>query len=287
MKKQYDPFAPTPEGFHLRVEQTLNGLEEREMTKRKFTASLAFAMALVMLMAAAGIAAVTGGYVGWDGVFHAYEESTEVEAPDTAAYEAAKPYEDMLGAVSHGERWVVAKDGRELNCVLCGHRISDEAEFLNMIEGTGLPAPCLPAGCRFYSASLLTDAEEKPYEEIPLEDGAVLSKYRLKAPVPGEATEYSYTFSLGSGGNLHVISAQLVPAQDRLISDGPVAYLDGDEEVMAVETEGFEYGIRIRDGLDFTQLHLLRPMGDEMLIVDVMYAGDLPDEAALALFPAE
>ena len=40
MKKLNDPFAPTPESFRLSMEQTLNRLEEREMTPKKFSASL-------------------------------------------------------------------------------------------------------------------------------------------------------------------------------------------------------------------------------------------------------
>ena len=119
MKKLNDPFAPTPEGFHLRVEQTLNGLEEREMTKRKFTTSLAVALALVMLMAAAGIAAVTGGYVGWDGIIHYYEDDdATVDPVDESAFEerraADETYNKYLQTIPRGECWIITKDGEEI-----------------------------------------------------------------------------------------------------------------------------------------------------------------------------
>ena len=58
MKQWNDPFKPTPEGFHLRVEQTLSGLEEKEMKhSTKFTTAAVIVLA-VILLAATGFAAL-------------------------------------------------------------------------------------------------------------------------------------------------------------------------------------------------------------------------------------
>lgn len=62
MRRMEDPFPPTPEGFHLRLEATLELLEERDMSKRGIfnkTALLAAAI-VAALLAATAIAAVVG-----------------------------------------------------------------------------------------------------------------------------------------------------------------------------------------------------------------------------------
>lgn len=282
MKKFEDPFAPTPEGFHLRVEQTLNGLEEREMTRRKFSAGMAIALVMVMLLAAAvGTAAVTGGYVGWDGIFHAYEENPQVEVPEASAYE--KPYDDLLSAVPRGEYWTVTKDGTEVNGVLSGFFAYDEAEFLSMIEGTDLPVPSLPEGYRFFSASFLTEPEDEPYVEILLEDGAVVSKYELKEPIAGEIDNYDYQFCKNYG-NAHAIYAQIVPASEHLLDDC-VMHVNENQTAEAVEIEGFEYGLYVYDSeFGLASCLLMKDIGDKMLRVDITAFEDLPKEAVLNLF---
>lgn len=63
MKTWKDPFPPTPEGFHMRVEQTLGELEERKM-KHSFSqkkALILVAAIIVALAAVTAVAAVTGG----------------------------------------------------------------------------------------------------------------------------------------------------------------------------------------------------------------------------------
>ncbi len=62
MKRWKDPFPQTPKGFHDRVEQTLRGLEDRDMKRnrryRKLT--LALVAALIALLAIGAVAAVIG-----------------------------------------------------------------------------------------------------------------------------------------------------------------------------------------------------------------------------------
>ena len=62
MKRWKDPFPPTPQGFHERVEQTLRGLEDTDMKSnrhyRKMT--LALAAALIALLAIGAVALVAG-----------------------------------------------------------------------------------------------------------------------------------------------------------------------------------------------------------------------------------
>ena len=62
MRRIRDPFPPTPEGFHLRVEQTLASLEERDMNRKHVyrRAVLLAAAILAALLMTAGVAAVIG-----------------------------------------------------------------------------------------------------------------------------------------------------------------------------------------------------------------------------------
>lgn len=291
MKKQYDPFTPTPEGFHLRVEQTLNGLEEREMTKRKFTLSLAFAMALVLLMAAAAVAGVTGGYVGWDGIIHYYEdEDATVEPVDESAFEARRAadetYRKYLQTIPRGECWIITKDGKELTGTNFPDIIRDEETFLTLIEGTELPIPSIPGGYELLGVTIVTEPEDVPYEERTLDDGAVLSKYKLKEPVAGEIDNYDYQF-WKDHGNAHAIWATIVPASEHLI-DGEVMHVNDFQTAEAVEVEGFEYGLYVYDNdFDLANCMLLNDMGDKMLRVDIAAFDDLPKEAVLNLFNPE
>lgn len=291
MKKLNDPFAPTPEGFHLRVEQTLNGLEEREMTKRKFTASLAVALALVMLMAAAGIAAVTGGYVGWDGIIHYYEDDdATVDPVDESAFEerraADETYNKYLQTIPCGECWIITKDGEEVDGLNSPDDITDERVFRQLLEGSGLPAPSLPGGYQLSVASIVTDCEETPYSERTLDDGAVLSKYKLKEPVAGEFSRYYCHFWSETRGGMHYIEAAIVPASEHL-TDDVVMYLNGDETVEAVKVEGFEYGLYVENPDGFKETLLMHDMGDNMLRIHILAFEDLPKEAVLNLFNPE
>jgi len=63
MKNSYDPFPQTPEGFHLRVENTLMRMEEEEMKYvRKYSLkALAVAAAIILTLAVTAVAAVQGG----------------------------------------------------------------------------------------------------------------------------------------------------------------------------------------------------------------------------------
>ena len=62
MRRMKDPFPPTPERFHLRVEETLQSLEERDVKRHRIhkkTALLAAVIAAALLLTAA-LAVVTG-----------------------------------------------------------------------------------------------------------------------------------------------------------------------------------------------------------------------------------
>lgn len=291
MKRLNDPFAPTPEGFHLRVEQTLNGLEEREMTKSKFSVSLAIALVLVMLMAAAAVAGVSGGYVSWDGIIHYYDDDDATREPvDESAFEARRAadetYRKYLQTIPRGECWIITKDGEELTGTNFPNLITDEEVFLSLIEGTDLPVPSIPGGYEMIGATIITDCEETPYEERTLDDGAVLSKYKLKEPVAGEIDNYDYHF-WKDHGNVHAIWATIVPASEHLLDDY-VMQVGENYTAEAVEIEGFEYGLYVYDS-DFglAQCVLLDDMGDRMLSVDISAFEDLPKEAVLNLFNPE
>ena len=66
-------FGEVPEDFHLRLRSTLDGLEERDMKKRKnYTAILLAAALIVALLAGAGIAASQLG------VFHMLDSADPI-----------------------------------------------------------------------------------------------------------------------------------------------------------------------------------------------------------------
>lgn len=60
MKRWNDPFPPTPQAFHARVEQTLGGLEEKNMKLRRNKWFVVAVAALIALLAATAVAAVIG-----------------------------------------------------------------------------------------------------------------------------------------------------------------------------------------------------------------------------------
>ena len=61
MKRWNDPFPPTPLGFHERVEQTLRGLEDANMDKKRYRKlTVALVAALIALLAVAAAAVVAG-----------------------------------------------------------------------------------------------------------------------------------------------------------------------------------------------------------------------------------
>ncbi len=62
MKRWNDPFPPTPQAFHDRVEQTLRGLEDTDMKQNRHYRKLTIALvaALIALLAIGAVAAVIG-----------------------------------------------------------------------------------------------------------------------------------------------------------------------------------------------------------------------------------
>lgn len=254
------------------------------MTKRKFSASLAFAIVFVMIMAAAAVAGMSGGYVGWDGVIHYYEDDdATVEPVDPAVFEKDRTYDRILDTTPRGECWIITRDGEEVAGMNYPDVIRDEETFLQLIEGTELPVPSLPGGYALLGVSILTEPEDTPYAERTLDDGAVLSKYKLKAPVAGEIDNYDYHF-WKDHGNAHAIHTRIVPASDHL-TDGEVVHVNDNQTAEAIEIEGFEYGLYVHDsGFGDALCLLLHDMGDKMLRVDITAFEDLPKEAVLNLF---
>jgi len=188
VKKQYDPFAPTPEGFHLRVEQTLNGLEEREMTRRKFTASMAIALAVVMITATAFAASVYfGGTVDWKGNLTPYTEDDYLElsslaTPSPTQFSEIKTLDEVLQNIPEGEYWEFRAEneshGRFGNNDL---RINSAEDMQQILTSLNLPVPMLNNDFSFSSGYVFYDANpfcEEPYSVEEIFNGT-LYKYRL------------------------------------------------------------------------------------------------------------
>lgn len=283
MKKLNDPFAPTPEGFHLRVEQTLNGLEEREMTRRKLTVGLAVALA-VMLITATAVAATVGGYIGWDGIYHSYSDE---DAQSPVAYtedivpEPAIP--SILENIPEGEYWQIAKNGKILYSEINHRGIHDAHEMTGLMSQSALPVPNIPEGFTLSAFSIGTNPSDTPYEESLLWDGSTLTKYKLMPINPEKADNY-YCLLKDEDGRYITANAWL----------GSVTYeehienfrwdLASSGEYSAVEVDGFDNALYIDDNDGIHWLLLLRETDCGNLSIHVHADSTVSKDELLGIF---
>jgi len=284
MKRIDDPFAPTPEGFHLRVEQTLNGLEEKEMTRRKFTVGLAVALAVLLMTTAAGYAVVSGGYVGWDGIFHLYtDEGASSAIPDENSSEPATPA--ALDDIPEGEYWQISQNGNLLSSAIRHICFYDVHEIRGLLSQSQMPAPAIPTGFSITEFSIGTEPESAPYEESLLWNGTVLSKHRLTPVNPASAD--NYYFLLKDEDGLYItINAWLGEVSYDDVFERFHMDVSGDGEYGAVEIEGFDNALYVDDNDGIRWLRLLKQTDRGNLSIDVTADSTVPKDALLTLFSA-
>lgn len=281
MNRLNDPFAPTPEGFHLRVEQTLSGLKEREPARRRTPVRLVVAVAVLLTAATlAASAIVSGGYMGWDGVFHSYEENPGVEPPEYGDpnYKSDPVYE----SVPVGEYWRTDLNGEAQSGLLRSFEFIDPDELAAAVDGSGLPLATAPSGWYIDSFRIQTEPEAEPYSEYVRADGSVLRKYKLTPVVPGKIDNYTCYFSNNKGG-WFMADVSRVPASDHLVTDWKV-HLSGSGEYSAEQVDGFDRAVYIDDGDGTRQLILLKLLGEECIYVHIDAGAGVSKSAMLAVF---
>ena len=285
MKKLNDPFAPTPESFRLSMERTLNGLEEREMTPKKFSAGLVFVLVLAMIIVTSVASAViSGGYVDGSGEYHDYSDSDadpEKLPPSPEEMEDAASYEELLDTMPRGEYWTVEQDGSTEGAISPFRLEDDMDELIRLAAGTELALPALPESCSVEGVLVSTDAEAEPYEEIPLEDGATLAKYRLTKPVPGGIDNYSaHIFT--EDENYIFIAMEIIEPHGSP-EDYWAVHVSGNGDYRSLNLPGWDNAVYIDEG-GFGSVFLWRSLGDQALWGDIEWQGALTPEFFEALF---
>jgi hypothetical protein len=134
-----DPFPPTPEGFHLRVMKTLDGLKEEPMKRRHKigTAALVAAIILVLAFGAALAAGYFSGEIDWTGRRVAEDEAPSPEPTETPAEtadaDAQYSEQDIFADQLEDEYWIIENEdgsGTALDCKKTFNSLETLNEFL-------------------------------------------------------------------------------------------------------------------------------------------------------------
>lgn len=207
MKKRNDPFSPTPEGFHLRVEQTLNRLEEEKMTRRvvRPVAALIAAILILTATACAGYTYIDKS-VDWNG--HVSQEEVFIEE---APASTQSPAENALEDIPEGEVWSVLRPDGGFGTSPRLYTVDDPEQLRLMLYGTEMPMPNLE-NCTFEKAAIRMPAEDIPYEETVLA-GEILQKRRMQPLYAGGALEYRVDLRTKDGGKVRVHCEKMDPAR--------------------------------------------------------------------------
>lgn len=280
MKPIKDPFPPTPERFHLRLEQTLYKLEEREMTKKKFPAGMAVALAVLLITATAFASAVVGGTVDWNGNYTPDEEQIATTPPDDAVDLPPSRAELAMENISEGEVWQILKSRGTRMLSPSPYLLNDLERFEKYLYGTSLPMFIAPEDMSSECMALYTPTEDTPYEEIFFDD-EVLQKFKMQPLFAGSATSYEVTFTDKNGGRIFIRceNAELDRENTSFGVDGKDAY-----EIL--KGTGWDHGIYIvlPDGDQFVTLQFVWP--DFLTEFYIRADGPISKETVLSLIPA-
>lgn len=279
MKPIKDPFPPTPERFHLRLEQTLYRLEEREMTKKKFPAGMAVALAVLLITATAFASAVVGGTVDWKGNYTPDEEQSIDTSTGNEAETAPSPAELSLKDIPEGEVWQILKSRGTRMQSPSPYLLNDLERFEKYLYGTSLPMFIAPEDMSPECMALYTPPEDVPYEEIFFDD-EVLQKFKMQPLFAGSATSYEVTFTDQNGGRIFIRceNAELDRENTSFGADGKDAY-----EIL--KGTGWDHGIYIvqPDGDQFVTLQFV--WSDFLTEFYIRADGPISKETVLSLIP--
>lgn len=268
-----DPFPPTPAGFHLRVEQTLERLEEKEVKKRgKFAAAIAAAL-IAALLTATAVAATQylRGIAHPDGSFEPEEGMLEVATTPKPA-----PGGDPFAGIPEGASWTFVSEsgGRGMRNPWA---LEDIGALNALLEGSALPAPRLAEGDAAEGISAFTELEAAPREILRL-DGGTLYKYGTPRPTAENVEEISLCVRDAEGRGVQY-TARRVEASDQ--ADG--YSVTGGFEALALP--GWDSALHIVNDDGSHSLNLRQSFGDFALEVELSAPGEVPLERLLALAP--
>lgn len=271
-----DPFPPTPAEFHLRVERTLDRLEENEMKKRnKFALAIAAAL-IAALLTATAVAATQylRGIVYRDGHFEPDDRLVEVTPSPEPAVDAASG--DPLADVPEGTRWVfVTEDGgRE---AYKPWELRDAGALNALLEGSVLPMPRLSEGDVAEGISAFTRPEAQPAEVVKL-DGGTLYKYDSPGPAAENLEEISLCVRDADGQGVQY-TARRVEAVDATDGYG----VTGNYE--ALNLPGWDSALHITNDDGSHNLTLCRGLEDCAVEVELSAPKEIALDRLFALVP--
>lgn len=182
-----DEFPAVPEGFHRRMAETLNGLEEKPVKRKLHWSAVLVAAVLLTLTTGAIAATYRTGWVDLDGNFTPDENvSPEATHYEPEIEEDAPVQMDPVD----GEYLEIVEENGSYG-VMSGHAIETMDELASLLNGSDLPMLIVPENLTAEGLSVTTDREAEPYDTATLENGDTLNKYRLLPPGPDTITAYS------------------------------------------------------------------------------------------------
>lgn len=196
-----DEFPAVPEGFHRRMAETLDGLEEKPV-KRKMHWSAVLVAAVILTLATGAIAATyRTGWVDFDGNF----------TPEDPIMPEVTHYEPNADAIAldppAGEYWEVV-DGNSCMGSSQNHVLDSMEELNKLLENSPLHTVSIPENFNIDVITVETPAEPKPYESTTLSDGRTMKKYNLAEPDGTNISVYEIMLRPEGQGFIHV-SARL------------------------------------------------------------------------------
>ena len=282
-----DEFPAVPEGFHRRMAQTLDGLEEKPVKKKLHLSAMLIAAVILTLATGAVAATYRTGWVDIDGNFtpdeHVIPESTHYEP------EIEEDTPMQMESVPGEYHEIVEEDGSY--GVSQGFAAKDIDELANMLDGTDLPVPVIPEGLMAGGISVNTDRELEPYETLELVSGKTMRKYRLKEPT----AESIKAYSLSICESLDEMARMYMDAS--IECDVPDMRFSATEQdlIQVLEVPGYDKALYIRwDAPDSfyaelgpqNQLFLARAVCDHYVSISVYGQGEyITSDTLLSLVP--
>ncbi len=287
MKRMQDPFPPTPAGFHLRVEQTLCELEEKEMTRGKFSLSLVVALALILITATAVAtsAVLSGGYVDAHGEYHPYTDPSQVPTmPEPQPY---NEYRRLFESMPSGEIWYLEKDGEILpgaSYMSDWKFYAEDTDIAALMEDSPLPLPKLPEGAEIWVLGTTADVEKEPYKVSTLPDGAVMKKYRLIEPKGEDITSYSVHILMDGNPSAIFLDMSIITPYTDDANTYLGGHVRGGGDYRSMMIEGWESALYIDDGDIDRSITCWKPYeGGKIIHCTCIFAANINPETAAAM----
>lgn len=195
-----DPFPPTPDGFHRRMAQTLDQLQQGRAAPRSSLPLAAIVAAVLLLTAMAACAAtLLCGQVDWNGRFTPAEQKAQAWPSPTPMPQAgdgmaqSQTAHEILKRVPQGDYWYVRLDHGGVGSMRMSLPQGEKA-LEALLAHTPYPVPSIPEGYTVedFRGVLRGDVQAistlYSQEEI---NGLSVSKYRLPETLMDDADGYS------------------------------------------------------------------------------------------------